>query len=110
MDSNIKVESQTIVELLNSFQKEMTNLDNLIGKINTKNNEIKNSWEGNVSDTVLTSISNFNTIFDNIRTQNEKYVNFINSVIEKYTDEDESKKSFVNENEYSFTSDLYGKN
>ncbi len=107
--SNITVESQTIVELLESFKKEMTNLDNLMSKINTKTDDISKSWEGTVSDTVLTSIRNFKTTFDNISTQNTKYVEFMNSVIEKYTDEDYSEKSFVDENKYAFTSDLNGK-
>ena len=106
---NITVESQTIVELLESFKGEMTNLDNLMDKIDGKTDSISKSWEGNVSETILTSVRNFKTDFDNIRAQNEKYVSFLNGVIEKYTDEDDSNRSFVDENKYAFTADLRGK-
>ena len=108
--SNITVESKTIVEQLESFKAEMTKLDSLMDKIDSKSNAISQSWEGNVSDTILSSIRSFRSTFDNIRAQNEKYVTFLNGVIEKYTDEDSSETSFVNDNKYAFTSDLYGKN
>ena len=107
--SYLKIESETIVDLLESFKAEMNNLDNLMDKIDSKTTNISKSWEGNVSDEILTSIRNFRTTFDSIRTQNVKYVGFLNGVIEKYTDEDTSKSSYMHDNKYSFKTDLYGK-
>lgn len=109
MTSKISVETKTVASLLEEFKKEMTNLDALLNKVSTQTSEIKEYWEGNASDETLSRIESYKTTFDSIREQNVKYADFVNSIIEKYTDIDKDEKEFVDSNVTAFETDYYGR-
>ena len=107
--SNISVETTTIASLLEEFKREMSNLDTLLNKVSSETENMKSYWEGNASDDALTRIEGYKKIFDSIREQNIKYAEFVDSVIEKYTDEDTNEKDFVESRKTSFETDYYGR-
>lgn len=106
--SNISVETKTIASLLEDFKKEMINLDTLLNKVSSETEKMKAYWEGKASDDTLTRISGYKKIFDSIREQNIKYAEFVDSVMEKYTDADKDEKDFVESHITSFETDYYG--
>ncbi len=107
--SNISVETQTIASLLSDFKKEMTNLENLLNKVSSETEHMKQYWEGNASDDALTRLEGYKKVFESIKEQNIKYADFLDSVIEKYTDVDTYEKKFVDSNKTSFGTDYYGR-
>lgn len=109
MTSKISVETKTVATLLEEFKQEMSNLDGLLSRVSSQTEEMKSFWEGNASDETLSRIESYKTIFDSIRDQNKKYSDFVNSVIEKYTDIDKSEKDFVESNVTAFETDYYGR-
>ena len=109
MGDGITVQSASVSELLAQFQGEMGKLDQLLSKIDTETSNAKAIWEGDASDATLSQIEKFKQVFEAIKEQNEKYVGFLNSVIEKYTDEDTYEKTFVNENNNAFDTEYIGK-
>lgn len=106
--SDITVQSASVSSLLSEFQGEMGKLDTLLNKIDKETSEAKSIWEGDASDATISAIEKFKDVFDTIKEQNEKYVTFLNSVIEKYTDEDTEEKTFVSTNDNVFDTNYIG--
>ena len=107
--SDITVQSASVSSLLSEFQGEMGKLDALLNKIDKETSEAKAIWEGDASDATISAIEKFKDVFESIKEQNEKYVEFLNSVIEKYTDEDTQEKTFVTTNDNVFDTNYNGK-
>ena len=107
--SDITVQSASVSSLLSEFQSEMGKLDALLNKLDSETSSAKSIWEGNASDATISEIEKFKNVFDSIKEQNEKYVSFLNSVIEKYTDEDTEEKTFVSTNDNVFDTNYSGK-
>ena len=103
MDSNIKIETEGLAGSLESFQSQMSSMQTLLGEIKTATSGIKNQWEGNLSETVLSSIEQFQEVFQSIEEQNQKYVNFLNNVINLYTEADTSNNSALDSNAESYS-------
>ena len=107
---NISIKSKSVVELLELFKEDMNKLDGLNEKIKTTTSNIKSTWEGNASDATLEQVKKFDNLFGEISNQNEKYVEFLNSVIEKYTDIDNSDINYVNTHVNSYDTSYVGAN
>lgn len=102
MNSKINVQSESISSKINEFKGEMNKLDLLFAKIEKETSEAKSYWEGQASDVTISHLEEFSKIFEAIKAQNEKYVNFLNEVIEKYTDEDDYRSQYVSSNNQAF--------
>ena len=87
----------------------MANLDSLLNKIGNETQNIKTSWEGNASDETISRIESYKKVFDEIRAQNAKYSQFLDSVIEKYVDVEKEEQEFVDTNLTSFNTSYYGR-
>lgn len=85
MNGNIKVGSESIASQLSQFQAEMTNMQNLFTELETQTASVNNFWEGAGSDATVGAIKNFMKTFNDVKAQNDKYVAFLNGVIDKYT-------------------------
>ena len=107
---NISIESKSVVELLELFKEDMDKLNNLNGKIKSTTANIKNTWEGNASSATLEQVKKFDNLFEEIDNQNRKYVDFVNLVIEKYTDIDNSDINYVNSHVNAFDTSYVGAN
>ena len=105
---NILVESSSITAQLEAFKGEMNKLDSLFAKMDEELSSTKNMWEGNASETTLAEISKLKALFDSIQEKNTKYTEFLNVVIEKYTDLDDSNIETVESNQKAFNTDLKG--
>lgn len=93
MSENINVESGSIAGQLSQFQSEMANMQTLFSELEAQTSSITSSWQGEGSDAVIGSIKNFLTVFDTIKAQNDKYVSFLNGVIDRYTAMDNNLSS-----------------
>lgn len=108
MNDDIKVETGSISGLLGEFQSQLSSLESLFGTIESETASAKGIWEGNASDTTLEAISQFNKVFDSIKEQNKVYAEFLKTVIEKYTDEDQSESNQMNSNSDYFDTSMRG--
>ena len=90
MAENINITAESLTSNLSSFQAEMAKMTALLGEIETATSTIKGKWEGAASEYVLSKVEQFQKVFTDVNAQNEKYVNFMNSVIDKYTTADNS--------------------
>ena len=98
----IKFQSDSVTELISEFKKQMDKMDNLSNKLKEETTNMKSVWEGIASDDVLSKIDEFKKVFDEVKTQNEKYVNSLNIIIEKYSEEENSNIDAVNNNVDSY--------
>lgn len=103
MADGISITSESLASNLSSFQAEMGKMDTLLSEIETATSNAKSSWEGNVSDMVMGQIEAFQAVFSEIKAQNEKYEQFINSVIDNYTESDNNSISSVESNINSYS-------
>ena len=106
MNSDILVDSGSIAGQLSAFKAEMGSLDALLSKIETETANAKSFWEGDASDATLSEIDKFSQVFDTIKEQNQVYVDFLNEVVEKYTDEDDFRQISVNSNTDAFDTNI----
>ncbi len=102
MAENIKITSQELSSLLNQFKGEMGKMETLLNSIKDATTNAKTIWEGEASDTVLGAVENFQKVFDTVNEQNQKYAAFLNTVISKYSEEDESQITSVESNADSY--------
>ena len=102
LNGKIDVTSSSISSSIGEFKNEMINMDKLFEKIETDTKNAKSYWQGSASDMTLSHIEEFSDIFEAIKKQNEKYVDFLNEVIEKYTDEDESEGQYISSGNQTF--------
>jgi uncharacterized protein YukE len=106
MGSNsIKIDTASLAGNLGEFQAQMASMQKLMGSIKSATSGIKGSWQGNSSDIVLGAIEQFQEVFQSIEEQNKKYVTFLNSVIDSYTEADNSQVSAMESNSGSFSVD-----
>lgn len=83
--NGIKVGTEVISSQLSAFQAEMTNMQNLFAELESKTATVNAFWEGNGCDAVVGAIKNFIQTLESVKSQNEKYVAFLNGVINRYT-------------------------
>ena len=102
MAGEIKFVSEEILELLKDFKSKMDKLDELQEALANDTNDIRNNWEGSASDSVLTEIDKFKNVFEDIKTQNEKYVSSLHTIIDNYIHEEKTNEDTVNSNIDSF--------
>ena len=105
---NIYVESSSITAQLDAFKGEMTKLEALFARVDEEIAAAKTIWEGDASDATLAEIEKLNKLFDEVKKDNQKYVEFLNIVIEKYTDEDDTNIRTVASNEKAFDTTING--
>ena len=108
MESNIYVETGSITEQLSSFKEQMTQLETLFTRVDQEIKDTKEIWEGSASETTLAEIEKLKKLFDSIKSKNEKYSTFLDTVIEKYTEEDEEEINTVDSNEKAFNTGFEG--
>ncbi len=101
--ADISITSESLASNLSSFKAEMDKMTTLLSEIETATTNAKASWEGNASDIVMGQIETFQAVFSEIQAQNQKYEEFINSVIDKYTEADNSGISSVESNINSYS-------
>lgn len=95
MNDGINVKAESISSMLSDFQSQMTLMETLVSEISTKTSSVKSEWEGNTSEAVLSDIDNFLKVFDDVKAQNKKYVDFLNNTINAYSQEDSSISNSV---------------
>lgn len=95
MNENVKVVSSSIVNQLSQFQAEMKKMEALFTELESKTSEVNNFWEGKGSVSAVTAIKTFMETFNDVKSQNEKYVSFLNSTIDKYTTTDANISSSI---------------
>ena len=101
--ADINITSESLSGYLESFKSEMDKMNQVLSEIEQATTGAKGIWEGEASDTVLGAIESFQQVFSDINAKNENYVTFLNSVIEKYTEADQSGVNTVDSNINSFS-------
>jgi uncharacterized protein YukE len=102
MADGINITSESLSSLLSSFKGEMEKMQTLMADIKSSTDNAKSIWEGTTSDAVLGQIENFQKVFEPIEEQNKKYVEFINTTIEAYENEDNAQINTVESNASSY--------
>lgn len=106
MAEDMYVETGSITSQLGTFQDQMSQLETLFDKINGEIKDAKNNWEGAASEATLPEIEKLNNLFDSIKAKNKKYTEFLNQVVEKYTEIDELEQEFVQSNNDVFDTNM----
>lgn len=88
MNENIKIVSSNIVSQLSKFQSEIKKMESLFDEIESKTSKVNSFWEGKGSESAIIAIKSFMETFNDVKNQNEKYVSFLNTIIDKYTTAD----------------------
>lgn len=60
-------------------------MDALFNDVKTQTTNVKAYWEGEDSEAMLAEIENFQKSFETVKQENEKYANFLNNVINRYS-------------------------
>lgn len=89
MNDNINVASAEVSTILSQFQGEMQKMSTLFEEIKTQTAHVNSYWTGQASEAAVEALNNFMKVFEDISSQNEKYVSFLNGVIEMYTTTDQ---------------------
>lgn len=110
MSDRISIDSIPVVNLLELFKGEMNKLDDLVDKLDTETKDIKKTWQGKASDYTLANIEKFKFVFDKIKKENEKYIRFVDSTVEKYKAIDASQQKFMETRKTAFDTSFYGGN
>ena len=108
MSDNISLNSVPVSVLLETFKNEMKKLDALVNKLDFETQKIKQTWQGTASDETLEKIDKLKIVFDGIKTSNERYVKFVDYVVDKYKELDESERKFVETQRGAFDTSFYG--
>ena len=108
--NNLSINDASVDTLLTAFKGEMAKLDDLVDKIYTETSKVKIKWQGSGSDYVLANIDDLKVVFNNIRSQNSKFVKFIDSSIARFKAEDKREKEAVESNINAYDTSLYGNN
>ena len=104
----IDVDSIPVVNLLELFKGEMLKLDDLVDRLYNDTSNIKITWQGYSSDSILSKVDDLKKVFDEIRRKNIDYVNFIDSTINKYKAMDTSQRNYVDTEKGALDTSLYG--
>lgn len=102
MAEKIKLTSQELSSLLGQFKGEMAKMETLLNSVKDATTNAKTIWEGEASDAVLGAIENFQKVFDTVNEQNQKYAEFLNTVISEYSKEDQNQINSVESNADSY--------
>lgn len=98
MAGNIKINTEGLSGSLSSFQAEMAKMQTLLGEIKSATAAAKNDWRGTASDAIMGGIEKFQAVFEEVESQNNKYVAFLNAVIDAYTVTDENLSASLEAN------------
>ncbi len=82
------VEKDNVPALLAKFKKGMDEINTIKDELLKDTAEMEKKWQGNGSNAVLSGIKEFKKTFEENDERNKEYVKFLDSVIEKYVEED----------------------
>lgn len=85
MDGNIKVDAASVAGHLSEFQAQMSKMEALFDEVKTQTSQVSSYWAGKVGDETIVALQQFHAMFQQMDTQNEKYVTFLNNTIDTYT-------------------------
>ena len=88
--------------LMSDFEKEIKDMQQVLSDVDDKTRDVSSIWDGEESEGVMTDFTNFKKEFDTVNEENKKYLEFIETVIEKYKKRDEDTSSFLDEKASSF--------
>jgi uncharacterized protein YukE len=102
MADKVDITAESLADNLASFQSKMNQMQTLVGEIKSATSKAKNMWQGSASDTVMGQIESYQKVFEDVDTQNQKYVTFLNSVIDSYKKADQSDTDTLDNNASNF--------
>jgi uncharacterized protein YukE len=102
MGDRVDINAESLASTLASFQAKMTQMQTLVGQIKSATTSVKSVWEGTASDAVLGQIESYQKVFEDVDAQNQKYVAFLNSVINTYKTADENDTNAVENDASSY--------
>ena len=103
MAHDIDIVTESLASNLSAFQSEMSKMQTLMGEIRASTAGAKAAWKGSASDQVIGDIEAFQQVFEQVDAQNQKYVTFLNTVINSYTAEDAAEGSSLSANAANYT-------
>ena len=106
MDKNIKIDTQSLNNIITKLEQKKTNIDELYKSLNSKmellNGESK-VWKGKVQDLVYNHYLKLSQNFSSNIEELNSYITFLKKTIEKYENEDKSLIKDMENNENNLT-------
>lgn len=90
MAEGLDIRSEAVASTMGEFKGLMGEMEGLLSDIKSQIDSISGYWEGDDSEMVKSVLDGIASKFDSINQQNTKYVSFLNSTIDAYTEEDNS--------------------
>ena len=106
MDKNIKIDTQSLNNIITKLEQKKTNIDELYKSLNSKmellNGESK-VWKGKVQDLIYNHYLKLSQNFSSNIEELNSHINFLKKTIEKYENEDKSLIKDMENNENNLT-------
>ena len=106
MDKNIKIDTQSLNNIITKLEQKKTNIDELYKSLNSKmellNGESK-VWKGKVQDLIYNHYLKLSQNFSSNIEELNSYITFLKKTIEKYENEDKSLIKDMENNENNLT-------
>jgi len=83
--AQITFDAAAITSAATSLKKTNENMNNTLTSVFTKVNSLDSGWDGGASEAALTRFRNFQKKFPTIKSDIDKYVQFLNNAVTSYT-------------------------
>ena len=103
----IKIDEKEFSKLIAEFEAEIKEMSNLLEEVDDSTRNYTEVWDGDDSEKVMVPFTEFKKEFIEVNDTNRKYLEFFQSVIDKYKLQDSSTSSYIDDSANSF--DFVGK-
>ena len=94
---NMKIDTEVIKEENEKIKKAKTRLEEILKEIKDGNNDLKNHWESNTSESVFQNFEDLYKDFDIILNNLEQDIDFLNKIIEGYNEYERKANQEIDE-------------
>lgn len=92
MNEFINLKKENLVAQINKMKKINKDIETILDSMKKNTNELKDLWSSKTADNVFKEFENEYKIFESIKEQNVKNIDFLDSVVNRYESLDEGIK------------------
>lgn len=102
----IDVNYESLANLMKEFESEIKEMQTMLEDVEDETKDIPSIWDGDDSEPVVASFTEFKKYFEEINTKNKKYLDFLENVIQTYKKSDTDTSQNIDESAGSFDANL----